>query len=132
MPEKKKQGGAMPEMKNATRLKNPAKVIKRLLSYLRGYTVRFIIVLVCIVISAGASAFSAMFIQLLIDNYIVPLMGQKNPDFTGLLIMLLTVLILSIVAFFLSNSTITLKLKMLSYKEIINSLYGINDCSILV
>ena len=69
MPEKKKQGGAMPEMKNATRLKNPAKVIKRLLSYLRGYTVRFIIVLVCIVISAGASAFSAMFIQLLIDNY---------------------------------------------------------------
>ena len=91
MPEKKKQGGAMPEMKNATRLKNPAKVIKRLLSYLRGYTVRFIIVLVCIVISAGASAFSAMFIQLLIDNYIVPLMGQKNPDFTGLLIMLLTV-----------------------------------------
>ena len=91
MSEKKKQSAGMPDMKKAPRLRDPAKVIKRLLSYLKGYTVRFIIVLVCIVISAGASAFSAMFIQLLIDNYIVPMMGQKNPDFTGLLIMLLTV-----------------------------------------
>ena len=81
----------MPDMKGAPRIKNPGKVIKRLLSYLKGYTGRFIFVLICIVISAGASAFSAMFIQILIDGYITPLIGQENPDFTNLLIMILTV-----------------------------------------
>ena len=81
----------MPDMKGAPRIKNPGKVIKRLLSYLKGYTGRFIFVLICIVISAGASAFSAMFIQILIDGYITPLIGQKNPDFTNMLIMILTV-----------------------------------------
>ena len=67
------------------RLKNPSKVIKRLLSYLKGYRLRFIMVLVCIVMSAAASALSSMFMQTLIDNYIVPLMGTANPDFSNLL-----------------------------------------------
>ena len=67
------------------RLKNPSKVIKRLLSYLKGYRLRFIVVLVCIVMSAAASALSSMFMQTLIDNYIVPLMGTANPDFSNLL-----------------------------------------------
>ena len=71
------------------RLQNPSKVIKRLLSYLNGYKLRFIIVLICIVVSAAASALSSMFIQILIDNYITPLMGADNPDFSGLLKMLL-------------------------------------------
>ncbi len=88
---KKKNAPPMPDMKHAPRIKDPGKVIKRLLSYLKGYTFRFILVLVCIVISAGASALSAMFIQILIDGYITPLMGQQNPDFTNLLIMILTV-----------------------------------------
>lgn len=91
MADKKKQAKNMPDMKKVPRLKNPGKVIKRLLSYLKGYTFRVVCVLVCIVISAGASALSAMFIQILIDNYITPLMGQQNPDFTNLLIMILTV-----------------------------------------
>lgn len=91
MADKNKKANKMPDMKNAPRLKNPLKVIKRLLSYFKGYTFRVILVLMCIVISAGASALSAVFIQLVIDNYITPLMGQKNPDFTNLLIMILTV-----------------------------------------
>ncbi len=91
MAEKTKKPAGMPPMKQPPRLKNPAKVVKRLLSYLKGYTLRFIFVLVCIVISAGASALSAMFIQILIDGYITPLMGQSDPDFTNLLVMLLTI-----------------------------------------
>ena len=67
------------------RLKNPSKVIKRLLSYLKGYRLRFIVVLVCIVMSAAASALSSMFMQTLIDDYIMPLMGSDNPDFSNLL-----------------------------------------------
>ena len=79
----------MPDMKRRPRLQDPGKVIKRLLGYLKGYRVRFILVLICIVVSAAASAISAMFIQIVIDNYITPLLGSNNPDFTDLLKMLL-------------------------------------------
>ncbi len=79
----------MPDMKRRPRLQDLGKVIKRLLGYLKGYRVRFILVLICIVVSAAASAISAMFIQIVIDNYITPLLGSNNPDFTDLLKMLL-------------------------------------------
>ena len=80
----------MPEMpKNAPRLKAPGKTVKRLLSYFGEYKLKIVLVLLCIVISAGASAVSAMFIQILIDNYITPMIGTENPDFSGLLNMLL-------------------------------------------
>ena len=79
----------MPDMKRRPRLQDLGKVIKRLLGYLKGYRVRFILVLICIVVSAAASAISAMFIQIVIDNYITPMLGSNNPDFTDLLKMLL-------------------------------------------
>ena len=79
----------MPEMKRKPRLKDPGKVIKRLLGYLKEYQFRFILVMICIVVSAAASALSSMFIQIVIDNYVTPLMKAENPDFSGLLIMIL-------------------------------------------
>lgn len=59
--------------------------IKRLLSYMAQYKLHLIFVVVCILISAAVSAISALFLQKLIDNYIVPMLGQTNPVFTGLL-----------------------------------------------
>ena len=59
--------------------------LKRLLSYMKQYKSTLIIVVVCIIISAVASAASSMFLQSLIDDYIVPLLGQSSPVFTGLL-----------------------------------------------
>ncbi|MBQ8133106.1 MAG: ABC transporter ATP-binding protein [Clostridia bacterium] len=76
-------------MKRKPRLKDPGKVIKRLLGYLKEYQFRFILVMICIVVSAAASALSSMFIQIVIDNYVTPLMKAENPDFSGLLIMIL-------------------------------------------
>ena len=73
-----------PDMKHMRRLKNPGAVIKRLLSYMKGYSFGFVIVLICIVISAAAGALSSMFIQILIDNYITPMLGVSDPDFSGL------------------------------------------------
>lgn len=58
--------------------------IKRLLSYMSEYRFRLILVGICILISAAASAASALFLQTLIDQYIVPLLGQVTPDFSGL------------------------------------------------
>jgi ATP-binding cassette subfamily B protein len=59
--------------------------IKRLLKYMAEYRLRLILVIVCIIVSAGASAASSLFLQILIDDYVVPLLGQANPVFTGLI-----------------------------------------------
>lgn len=58
--------------------------IKRLLSYVAKYKVHLIVVVICILLSAGANAASSLFLQPLVDNYIVPLVGQPNPDFSNL------------------------------------------------
>ena len=59
--------------------------LKRLLSYLKQYKARFIFVLICILVSAGASVLAALFLETLIDDYITPLLVQAVPDFSGLL-----------------------------------------------
>ena len=70
---------AKPEMK----LSMPA--VKRLLSYLKQYKTVLAVVTVCILLSAGATASAALFLQVLIDRYIMPLLAQSNPVFSGLL-----------------------------------------------
>lgn len=71
--------------------------IKRLFSYMAVYKARLIIVVVCILLSAAASAASALFLQALIDKYIIPMLGQVNPEFTGLLKAILLIGVIYIV-----------------------------------
>ena len=59
--------------------------IKRLMSYLKEYKVRLTVVVICILISAGASVASSLFLQTLIDDYIGPLLLEAPPNFGGLL-----------------------------------------------
>ena len=59
--------------------------IKRLLSYMKLYRFRFILVLFCILFSALAGVIGTMFIQVLIDDYIAPMLLQSEPVFTELL-----------------------------------------------
>lgn len=63
----------------------------RLLDYMKEYRGILIFVTVCILLSAVASAASSMFLQQLIDSYIVPLLGMDEPVFTGLIHALITV-----------------------------------------
>ena len=63
---------------------NPA-ALKRLLSYMKAYKGRLVLVTICILLSAVASAASSMFLKTLIDGYIAPLLKAENPVFTGLL-----------------------------------------------
>lgn len=58
---------------------------KRLMSYLKKYKARLVLVVICILISAGASVASSLFIQTLIDDYIGPMLTEISPDFGGLL-----------------------------------------------
>ena len=60
--------------------------ISRLISYIRRkYLIRFIVVIVCIIISSIASVGGALFLQILIDDFITPLLSEPNPIFSGLL-----------------------------------------------
>ena len=61
------------------------KVFLRLLKYLgKSYSLALGIVLLCIVVSVYANIQGTLFLQTLIDGYIIPLLGDKNPDFTPL------------------------------------------------
>ena len=65
---------------------NKGKTIKRLLKYVtKGYKFQLVIVLISIIISALVGVLGVQFIKYLIDDFITPLLGQQNPDFTALL-----------------------------------------------
>ena len=58
---------------------------KRLLKYVTGtYKVRFIIVFICILLSSIASISVSLSLKFLIDDFISPLIGQKDPNFAEL------------------------------------------------
>ncbi len=84
-PDMKKMGGKGRGPKNAMG------TLKRILGYLKPYRVQLIIVLVSVLISTGASVAGSYFLKPLINDYILPLVGQKNPDLSGLAHMLLRI-----------------------------------------
>lgn len=60
--------------------------LKRLLKYITAdYKKTLILVVICIIISSIAGVAGSLFVKILIDNYITPLLGTENPVFTGLL-----------------------------------------------
>ena len=65
--------------------------LRRLMSYMKPYRARLVLVGVCIVISAMTTSVAALFMKTLIDDYIVPMLTQTVPDFMPLLKMLLAV-----------------------------------------
>ncbi|MFR1114669.1 MAG: ABC transporter ATP-binding protein, partial [Blautia sp.] len=72
--------------------KNTLKTAKRLLKYVTStYKVQFIIVLICILISSIATISVSLSLKYLLDDFIIPLIGQKSPNF-GELYMALCVL----------------------------------------
>lgn len=61
------------------------KTIKRLFSFLKPYTPHLTVVVVCILLTSIASVASSLFLETLIDDYILPLVGTENPEYSGLL-----------------------------------------------
>ena len=86
--------------------KNPKQTILRLLSYLKPYRVRMIVIVVCILLSSLATALSSYSLEPLINNYITPLVGQVDPDYMPLirfLILMGAIYLLGTVSSFLYN-----------------------------
>lgn len=68
------------------KIKNPGKLFKRLMAFiLKRYWFASIIVVIGIFVSVLANVQGTMFMQSLIDDYIVPLTKTKVPDYTPLL-----------------------------------------------
>ena len=74
---KTKQTRQMPKVEKHT--------IKRLLTYLKPYRFRLILVAICIIASAIVNVMSSLFLQTLIDKYISPLLLEATPNYAGLL-----------------------------------------------
>lgn len=71
--------------KNENKEKNPLLLLKRLLSYIvKNYKLACFMVVVCILVSAITTLCGTLFIQKLIDNYIVPLTQMAVPDYSPL------------------------------------------------
>ena len=65
--------------------KDTLKTAKRLLKYVtETYKMRFILVFVCILISSVATISVSLSLKFLLDDFIIPLIGQQSPDFAEL------------------------------------------------
>lgn len=65
--------------------KNTLKTAKRLLGYVtKYYKVPFIAVFFCIIVSSIASISVSLSLKFLLDDYIIPLIGKQNPNYTEL------------------------------------------------
>ena len=82
-------------------------VLNRVLGYmLRLYALPFLVVILCIIVSAGATVMGATFPQTLVDDYIVPMMNSGSTDFSSLgaaIVRLACIMALGVVAAFAYN-----------------------------
>jgi len=77
----------MPPIKmrgDGRKAKNPKKTFARLLSYLLPYKVNIIGMVICTILATVASVLSNTSAGMLINHYVMPLLGQKAPDFAPL------------------------------------------------
>ena len=84
-----------------------SKTIKRLLKYvIKDYKLQLVVVLISIIISALVGVIGVQFIKYLIDDFITPLLGNANPDYTALLNVILimgAIYLLGVICAYLYN-----------------------------
>ena len=91
-PGARRMGGPRPKVEN------PGLLLKRIMAEVfRHYLPHCILVLVCIVVSALANVQASLFLKTLMDDYIVPMTQQQNPDFAPLAAALLRVGIIYVI-----------------------------------
>lgn len=89
MPPMKPKGFAKP--------KDAKKTLGRIFSYMGRFKALWIVVFLCVIVSSGASVIGSYLIKPALNDYIIPLIGQQNPDLTGFAKLLLGVLCLFVV-----------------------------------
>ena len=99
----------MPPMKmqgDGRKAKNPKKTLLRLLSFLKPYMGRMIIMVACIILASVIQVVSNNSLGVIIDDYITPMLGQAAPDYAPLirfLCLMAAIYLAGIVASFLQH-----------------------------
>ena len=87
--------------------KEKGKTLFRLFRFvMKHYRFSFLVVFACIIVSSAATLMSTLFTRTLIDDYIVPLKGIDNPDFSPLamaLLRLAAVLVVGVICSYAYN-----------------------------
>ncbi len=92
------QGTARPQ--------NAGKTLRRIFSYMGEHKIRLVLVALCVLLSTGATVAGTYFLKPLINDYILPLVGQQSPDlsgFLGMLSLMATVYVIGVIASYLLN-----------------------------
>lgn len=77
--------------------KDTKKTAKRLFSYFGQYKLRMLAVVICVALSSGASVYGTYLLKPIIDEFIVPFIGQQNVDLTPFIIQILLMLAVYVV-----------------------------------
>ena len=80
------RGPGRRRMQGGPKSKNPKKTLKRLFGILwKDYKLSIVVVIISIAISSLTGVIGNLFLQRLIDDYILPFFGESNPSFAPLL-----------------------------------------------
>jgi ATP-binding cassette subfamily B protein len=92
----------MPPVKNGPTAKpeNVFRTLKRIFSYMYGFKLHLIFVVIGIILSAGAGVAGNFLLRPIIDNYIEPFIGDDNPDLSGFISILIVMIIIYIIGAF--------------------------------
>ena len=124
----KKQAHAMPK-KN--RPKNIRQTLKRLFVYFKPFRIRFAFVILFVILSCGANVAGIYFLKPLINDYIAPYIGQKNPDlsnFINTILMMASIYGIGIISTYLYNRLMmTISLRILNdiRKDVFNNMQNL-------
>ncbi len=74
--------------------KDAKKTIGRILQYMGKFKALWLVVFLCVIVSSGASVIGTYLIKPALNNYIIPMIGHQNPDYSGFAKLLIGVLCL--------------------------------------
>ena len=82
----------MPPRRGFQKPKNAKHTIKRILGYMGRFKALWLVVLLCVLVSSLSGVIGSYLIKPALNNYIIPMIGSGNPDFTGFARLLMGVL----------------------------------------
>ena len=91
----------MPPRRGFQKPKNAKGTIKRIIGYMGRFKALWLVVLLCVLVSSLSGVIGSYLIKPALNNYIIPMIGSANPDFTGfarLLVGVLAMFLLGVIA----------------------------------
>lgn len=82
------------KVKGLQKPKNTKKTVKRILKYMGSFKTLWLLVFACVIIAAFADILSSYIIKPILNDFIIPLIGQETPDFKEFFSLLLKVAVI--------------------------------------